>query len=348
MGNLTNYDAARRALTNARAVDEVKSIIDKAAAIAEYARRAKDTQMLADVTALRFDAELRLGEMLAEQKKTVGLATGGDAMKARYRPGTEVRPTLLAVGIDKKLSARSQKLAAMSREEYSAMVGAAQGQILAKADKVPTQATKKAKKAKKKNVHHISTAQGCTVKTLEELAVSGQTFGTIYADPPWQYANQGTRASTDNHYSGLTVDQLCALPVKSLAAPDAHLHLWTTNGFLFECPKIFEAWGFEFKSSFVWVKPQIGMGNYWRNAHEFLLTAVRGDATRFNDKNLKSWIECARGKHSAKPEQVRHFIERASGGPRLELFGRSSAPGWVVWGDQIEKTIFDTSVAEVA
>lgn len=121
------------------------------------------------------------------------------------------------------------------------------------------------------------------------------------------------------------------------------------NGFLFECPKIFKAWGFEFKSSFIWVKPQIGMGNYWRNAHEFLLTAVRGNATRFEDKNLKSWMECKRGEHSAKPEQVRGFLERACKDPRrLELFGRSSAPGWAVWGNEISQTQFEQSLKEHA
>jgi len=188
----------------------------------------------------------------------------------------------------------------------------------------------------------------CTVADLDRLVDAGRKFGTIYADPPWLYDNQGTRASTGNHYDGLTVDQLCALPVGELVADDAHLHLWTTNGFLFDCPRIFEAWGFEFRSSFVWVKSQIGIGNYWRNSHEFLLTAIRGDAKRFNDHSIRSWLECDRGAHSAKPEQVRSYIERASPGPYLELFGRRSAAGWAVWGNQIERTIFDHDVAEVA
>jgi N6-adenosine-specific RNA methylase IME4 len=186
------------------------------------------------------------------------------------------------------------------------------------------------------------------VSDLHALADTGRKYGTIYADPPWLYDNQGTRAATGNHYDGMTVDALCALPVKGLAADDAHLHLWTTNSFLFECPRIFDAWGFTFKSSFVWVKPQMGIGNYWRNAHEFLLTAVRGDAKRFNDKSLRSWLECDRSGHSTKPEQVRTMIERASPGPRLELFGRRVADGWDVWGNEIEQSIFEHGVKEVA
>lgn len=202
----------------------------------------------------------------------------------------------------------------------------------------------------------IDGADTCTVADLESLVAAGTRFGCIYADPPWRYDNQGTRASTGNHYAaggendhkGMTVEQICALPIGELAADDAHLHLWTTNGFIFECPKIFEAWGFEFRSSFVWVKSSIGIGNYWRNSHEFLLTAIKGNAKRFNDKSLRSWIECARGEHSDKPDQVRSYIERASGGPYLELFGRRISRGWAVWGNQIERTMFDTSVREVA
>lgn len=180
----------------------------------------------------------------------------------------------------------------------------------------------------------------CTITDLHALAASGRKFGCIYADPPWLYDNQATRAATGNHYGGMTVEELCALPVPALAADNAHLHLWTTNAFLFECPRIFAAWGFEFRSSFVWVKPQMGIGNYWRNSHEILLTAIRGDAKRFNDHSMQSWLQCDRGAHSAKPEQVRAMLQRASAGPYLEMFGRQVAQGWTVWGNQIERGLF--------
>lgn len=180
----------------------------------------------------------------------------------------------------------------------------------------------------------------CEIADLDTLIASGAKFGCIYADPPWLYDNQATRASTGNHYDGLTVDAICAMPVAQLAADNAHLHLWTTNGFLFDAPRIFAAWGFEFRSSFVWVKRQMGIGNYWRNSHEMLLTGIRGDATRFNDHSMMSWLECDRGAHSEKPGEVRAFIERASPGPYLELFARLPTQGWTVWGNQIERNLF--------
>ena len=185
----------------------------------------------------------------------------------------------------------------------------------------------------------------CRIEDLFALADTGAKFGCIYADPPWLYDNQATRAATGNHYEGLTVEQLCDLPIRDLVANDAHLHLWITNAFLFDAPKIFDAWGFEFRSSFIWAKPQMGIGNYWRNSHEIMLTAIRGNAKRFNDHSIMSWLECDRGAHSSKPEQVRSMIERASGGPYLELFARLPATGWTVFGNQIERNLFMPSGA---
>lgn len=218
----------------------------------------------------------------------------------------------------------------------------------AESDGLSTRALRSLVNQRKVAVGEIPSSDTCTTADLHALIMRGKRFGTIYADPPWLYDNQGTRAATGNHYGGMTVDQLCELPIAELAADDAHLHLWTTNAFLFECPRIFDAWGFEYRSAFVWVKPQLGIGNYWRNSHEYLLTAIRGNAKRFSDRSLKSWLECDRGAHSAKPELVRHMIERASPGPFLELFGRSPAPRWTVWGNQIRRDLMLHDVEEIA
>jgi N6-adenosine-specific RNA methylase IME4 len=75
---------------------------------------------------------------------------------------------------------------------------------------------------------------------------------------------------------------------------------------------------------------------------------VRGDATRFRDKNLRSWAEYERGAHSEKPEEVRRSIERASPGPYLELFGRRPVEGWAVWGDQVAASLLPPGIRELA
>jgi N6-adenosine-specific RNA methylase IME4 len=81
----------------------------------------------------------------------------------------------------------------------------------------------------------------------------------------------------------------------------------------------------EFKSCLVWVKDEIGMGNYWRVSHEFLLLGVRGSLT-FRDRTVPSWIQASRTVHSRKPGLVRMLIERVSPGKYLELYGREDGP----------------------
>ena len=189
--------------------------------------------------------------------------------------------------------------------------------------------------------HPNGTAGLGIVGSLQELIDRGERFSTIYADPPWQYGNQATRASTDNHYGTMTVEQICNEPVSELAEDNAHLHLWTTNAFLNDAFDVIDAWGFVYKSCFVWVKPQMGIGNYWRVSHEFLLLGIRGK-TPFRERDEKSWGVFDRGEHSAKPDEIRQKIERVSPGPYLEMYGRQSplVSSWTVYGNQVERSLW--------
>ncbi len=182
---------------------------------------------------------------------------------------------------------------------------------------------------------------GRTVRSLKELLDQGRKFPTIYADPPWTYENEASRAAAVNHYPTMSVDEICAEPLRELAEENAHLHLWTPNGFLREAFDVIDSWGFEFKSCFVWVKNELGMGNYWRVSHEFLLLGVRGGLT-FRDRTLPSWIQASRTIHSRKPGLIRTLIERVSPGPYLELYGREELPdsAWTVYGNQVASRLF--------
>jgi len=185
-----------------------------------------------------------------------------------------------------------------------------------------------------------------TVEDLKLLAESGKKFGLIYADPPWPYDNQKTRAATKKHYkehNQLSVEDICQLPIKDLTADAAHCHLWTTNGFLREAFDVMAAWGFTYKSCFVWIKPHFGIGNYWRVGHEFMLFGIKGKAP-FGDNSQQSWISEPAGEHSVKPAKIRIIIEKCSPGPRLELFGRREVENWTVWGNEIERIQDDTTM----
>ena len=184
-------------------------------------------------------------------------------------------------------------------------------------------------------------AVGETVSDLNQLVSTGKKFSTVYADPPWEYDNSASRGAANNHYPTMSIDRICAEPVTDLVESDAHLHLWTTNAFLLESFEVMRAWGFKFKSCLVWVKSEIGMGNYWRNSHEYLMLGIRGNMT-FRDRTLRSWIESSRTTHSRKPGIVRALIERVSPGPYLEMYGREELPNsaWTVYGNQVGRRLF--------
>ncbi len=128
-GPLVKYEAACRALADAKAVDEVKDIRDKAEAMRAYAHQAKNREMEVDAAEIRMRAERRLGELIRAQKETVGLQAGGRSRKgggtrgAKKEPQPSAPPTLADVGIDKKLSSRAQKLAAVPEDQFEGMIG---------------------------------------------------------------------------------------------------------------------------------------------------------------------------------------------------------------------------------
>ena len=80
-------------------------------------------------------------------------------------------------------------------------------------------------------------------------------YSIIYADPPWQYQRNKVQGAAENHYPTMGIDELCALPVADLAAPDSALFLWATFPQLPEALRLIKAWGFQYKSvAFVWLK----------------------------------------------------------------------------------------------
>lgn len=331
--------AARTMLAECRTLDDIMAIRERAEGIRHYCRAARvSLELQNEATEIKLRAERRAGEMLAE----MDLHGGGRPTETGNAVLPVSAPKLSDLGITKMQSTRWQQQAKVPEQEFESHVN----EIRESGRELTTKGVMKLAARQSSTVIDVASSAvtdgdvlrlddaGRCVAGLDEL--SGDKFGCIYADPPWKYGNQGTRASTDNHYDTMTIDQLCEMPVSELAADDAHLHLWTTNAFLFDAQRVMDAWGFEYRSVFVWVKPQMGIGNYWRVSHEFMLLGIRGDAKRFNDRSLKSWAEFNRRRHSAKPDEIRAMVERASSGPYLEMFGRRAVRGWTVFGNQID------------
>jgi N6-adenosine-specific RNA methylase IME4 len=168
----------------------------------------------------------------------------------------------------------------------------------------------------------------------DERANMPLTFPTILADPPWDVLQRSERGA-DRHYSLMTVEEIAALPVGSLASTDAHLWLWVTNATLFSGHVVMQAWGFTYRSCLTWVKPGLGLGMYYlRNNTEHLLLGTKGRAPILF-RSQPTWFFAPKQDHSHKPEEQYAVIERCSPGPYLELFARRKRPGWQVWGNEV-------------
>ncbi|HEY4452344.1 MAG TPA: MT-A70 family methyltransferase [Solirubrobacteraceae bacterium] len=190
--------------------------------------------------------------------------------------------------------------------------------------------------------------------------MSEKRYRTIVADPPWDFRWTGGAATRTNGrgerhtnhkfkaplpYQTMSIEALAALRVSELAAPAAHLYLWTTDDRLLngDAVRVAEAWGFTARRTLVWVKRGIGLGHGWRPGHEIVLLCRRGSLP-FGDVSIPTAFEAKRpymrsgrsgGRdHSAKPHAFLDFVEQVSPGPYLELFARRARFGWDYWGDQ--------------
>lgn len=180
----------------------------------------------------------------------------------------------------------------------------------------------------------------------DRFAELSPPYSTIVADPPWAYDEGwpkfGDRAGvahdrTPLPYSSMTLADIKALPVASIAAPDAHLYLWTTNRYLRDAYDVMGDWGFRFSQLVVWCKtPQgVGPGGAFSNTTEYVIFGRRG-SLRHQERQPSTWFNWPRGAHSAKPAAFGDLVERVSPGPYVELFARAPRLGWDSWGKGYE------------
>lgn len=172
-------------------------------------------------------------------------------------------------------------------------------------------------------------------------------FGTILADPPWQFVNRTGKIAPEHRrlsrYGTMSRHEITALPVAELAKSTAHLYLWVPNALLPDGLAVMKAWGFTYKSNLVWHKVRKdggsdgrGVGFYFRNVTELILFGVRGKNARTlaPGRRQVNLLATRKREHSRKPDEQYEIIEACSSGPYLELFARSLRKGWIAWGDQ--------------
>lgn len=332
MTQLVLYESARAALAEARRVDEVKDIRDKAEAIRAYARMAKDVQLEMDAAELRLRAERRLGIMLDQAKRDGILKGGRPSRSAENRSGEEQfsRITLDEIGIDRKLSSHAQKVGGIADRAFEAMVELTRKRIADSAYREAKDVSTEAKKERRAIKEKVLAGIQC--------ALPEKRYGVIYADPEWRFEvysrDTGMDRSADNHYPTSVTDEICARPVHDIAADDCVLFLWATVPMLPDALRVLAAWGFDYKSHCVWAKDKIGTGYWFRNTHELLLVGTRGNVPApAMGTQWPSTIEAAVGRHSAKPDRFYDLIEEYFPNmPKIELNARQSRKGWDAWG----------------
>ena len=331
MTELVKYDAARKAIAEAKAVDEVKHIRDVHIAMAAYARQAKNHDLEADAIEIRLRATRRIDQLRVAQKETVGLATGGDAMKARVGEKPEVdRPTLASQGIDKNLAHQARTLGAMSEERFEEVVSDARAAVSRVVHHVVDQDTKAERRAERE-----------LELAANQRALPAKRYGVIYADPEWRFEvysrETGMNCTADNHYPTSPTEEICNRPVGDIAADDCVLFLWATAPMLPDALKVMDAWGFTYKSQFAWAKNRAGTGYWNRNRHELLLVGTKGDVPcPAPGTQWDSLIEALVGRHSEKPEKFYELIESYFPNlPKIEQNARRARPGWDAWGNEV-------------
>jgi N6-adenosine-specific RNA methylase IME4 len=112
-----------------------------------------------------------------------------------------------------------------------------------------------------------------------------QRFNCIVVDPPWPY--EARMQGTLEHGSGpmfgakmpykvMSIEQICELPIHTVAAADCHLYLWTTQRFLQSAYVVLSAWKFKQGAVLVWSKPPKGVVGTYVSSTEFCIFARKG------------------------------------------------------------------------
>jgi len=333
MLQLVKYDTACAALADAARLDEVKDIKNKMEALELYARQARNSELEANAWAIRKRAEDRLGELSLQIEKAHKVGPG---IEVQLPVGGKTKKEVLAsFGISTSAAQRYEafhllpeweKKARIKQGQKAIMSGKSIGDITALHDE----------RKRRRDAREIELSK-CIV------ALPTKKYGVILADPEWRFEPwsriTGMDRAADNHYPTSALEVIKARDVVSIAADDCALFLWATQPMLPQALEVLTAWGFLYKSHFVWAKDRIGPGYWSRNKHEILLLGVRGNPPcPAQGQQWESLMEGPRRGHSEKPEIFLEMIEAYFPNlPKIEL-NRIGPPrrGWHAWGFEAE------------
>lgn len=172
-------------------------------------------------------------------------------------------------------------------------------------------------------------------------------YDLIMVDPPWAHVGWSpkgvTGKSAGGQYDLMSIGDIKALPIASLARGDSVLWLWATHAMIDQQIACCRAWGFSFSTTGVWVKRTrfgklaFGTGQRLRCASEPFIIGVLG--APLTARNVRTVIEGPIREHSRKPDEAYAAAEglypRAL--RRADIFSRESRTGWESFGFETGK-----------
>jgi len=331
-GNLPALlDSARRALTEAESLEDIKDIRDRAEVLRQYAAQAgAGLEAQNRCAEIKLRAERKAGDVLAETE----MDKGGRPKKNQSHRATSLKD----LDINKSQSARWQQAASIPEDEFEAHI--------AKTKEAQGELTSASVRRLAEGIIRQDGRTGIADRQVFAPLPSGR-FRLIYADPPWRYEHVRTESrAIENHYPTLTWEEIRDYEdtggriVADIAADDCVLFLWSTAPKLWEAMEVLRGWGFEYRTNLVWVKNSIGMGYWARSQHEHLLVGRKGKPpTPEESLRPSSVVDARRLKHSEKPAVFHELIESMypgfGVGDRVELFAREEREGWTRWGSEL-------------
>jgi N6-adenosine-specific RNA methylase IME4 len=303
---------------------EVLKIRNFAGAAEKYFRAAGHSREVAKEAAeIRLRAERKAGEIL-DQMKQRGERAGKGRPENKCDAASHL--TLPDLGVHKKQASRWQQIAAVPAPVFENYIEERNKRDL---DELTTSGLMTIAKFNGKH------AKGDELRKAPPPLPTGP-FGVVVADPPWPYSER--RPTNDSRgypaYSGMSLEEIEALPVARIANDDAVLWLWTTNAFLEPAFRVARAWGFDYRTLLTWAKNKIGLGDWLRGQTEHCLMCSRGRPV-ITLTAQSTLLTAPVGEHSRKPDEFYSLVEQVCPTPhfgRVELFSREPRAGWRAWG----------------
>lgn len=171
-------------------------------------------------------------------------------------------------------------------------------------------------------------------------SIPSDQFETIVIDPPWPMTKIERDARPNQAgFSYPTMDEhelrKFSTTIKSMAAEDCHLFMWTTQRFMPMAVELVDTYGFKYVLAMVWHKPggfqPTGLPQF--NC-EFIIYARKGTPRFVDTKGFPCCFNAPRREHSRKPDEFYDIMNLVTKGPRIDVFSREKREGFEQFGNE--------------